>query len=159
MPFSPRRLVAACIMTLVPAIALAAPQPTTAVVPSPKGAPAALRSCSLVVAPNGNASLRYEATDLDASRALERVTLVVRVYDDVGAKSWQRPVASAGMGVAPGETGRFETPLYELGYSKAMAARSATCTLSAATFQGGASWAPGKRWKGRLLTPSPEPSP
>lgn len=155
MPFPHRRLAAAFIMVLPPIVASAAPQPTTSVVPAPKGAPAALRSCSLVVAPNGNASLRYEATDLDAARALERATVIVRVYDDIGAKSWQRPVASAGMGVAPGETGRFETPLYELGYSKAMAARSATCTLSAATFQGGASWNPGKRWKGRLLTPSP----
>ncbi len=131
------RFAQVALLTVALCPSLAEASPTTSVVLSPPASRVVLSACSLVVAPNGNASVTFSATNEHPKLALERVRVVLRVKNDLDQKIGQFTLASEGMGADQGETATYDKPLYELNYSRAMATRSATCTLSAATLAGG----------------------
>ena len=83
------RFAQVALLTVALCPSLAEASPTTSVVLSPPASRVVLSACSLVVAPNGNASVTFSATNEHPKLALERVRVVLRVKNDLDQKIGQ----------------------------------------------------------------------
>jgi hypothetical protein len=132
----------AAAIVIAPSWSSASPAATD-VAPLPKGAPFAVESCVV-----------------DASRALQRISLSLPLYDDAHVRKTVADASFAAMRLAPGESGEFrdEYVAVNLPSEVRRTLRAATCRFASATYEGGATWKPGKPWRGKLIPTNAGPS-
>jgi hypothetical protein len=159
-PATLRRLAAALsMMALSLAPASASPAATDVVQPA-KGAPFVVESCAVDASVFG-AAVVVRVKNLDASRALQRLSLSLPLYDDAHVRKTVASAAFAAMRLAPGESGEFRDDYVSVVLPSEVrrTLRAATCRFVSATYDGGATWKPGKPWRGKLIPTDAGPSP
>jgi hypothetical protein len=152
-------VIMAALAAFAPLAALATPARTATVQP-PKGAPIADVSCAVETFATG-ANIAVRVRNIDASRTLRRLAVSVALADDVGVRRAVVPHTFEGADLAPGDTAEFKADdiTVPLDSTVRRTLRAATCRFVSATYDGGATWKPGKRWRGKLIAPDAGPSP
>lgn len=158
MPYRPALIIA--LLTAVAPIASSASPAATDVAPLPKGAPFAVESCAVDASVFG-AAVVMRVKNLDASRALQRLTVSLPLYDDARVRKTVATATFTAMRLASAETGEFRDDYVSVNLPSEVrkTLRAATCRFASATYDGGATWKPGKRWRGNLIPANATPSP
>jgi hypothetical protein len=144
---------------LSPLPSAARPAATTVAAPS-RGVPFEILACSVDTSWTG-ADLSLRVRNLDASRALQRLTVSLSLADDVGVRQAVVPHEFRAIALAPGESADLAARDLSVPVDSTVRARirSAKCRFVSATYDGGATWKPGKPWRGKLIPTNASPSP
>jgi hypothetical protein len=155
-----RPIVILALLALAAPLAASASPAATDVVPLPSGAPFAVESCAVDASVFG-AAVVVRIKNLDASRALQRMNVTLPLYDDARVRKTIATATFAAMRLAPGETAEFRDDYVSviLPSEVRRTLRAATCRFTMATYEGGATWKPGKPWRGKLIPTGARPSP
>ena len=119
--------------------------------PIPKDAPFFVPECNIQL--DYGTYVTFDATDRDATRSLQRFIVKLRFFDDIHVLLGESESLITQLDVQPGETKRFS----RIGLNNARVSfaessvREIQCSITSATFIGGATWRPGVKWKGPLL--------
>jgi len=114
----------------------------------PNGAPVSIRACSIFERNiSGYWYLVVDAGNLNAMNNLERLNIRMKFYDDVHVLLKDTSVMEKNLDIPPGETKRVmdDFSVYATDHAPLV-----ECSITSATFYGGAVWKPGTTWKGRL---------
>jgi hypothetical protein len=158
-PWTFRAAAACACLAAAPFAALASPA-ATEVVPPPKGAPFVIESCAVDASVFG-AAVVVRVKNLDASRALQHLTVSLPLYDDAHVRKTVASASFTAMQLAPGESGEFRDEYVSVNLPSEVrrTLRAATCRFVFATYDGGATWKPGKPWRGKLIPTNAGASP
>jgi hypothetical protein len=158
-PATLRRLAATFALVAFSVAPASASPAATEVVQPAKGAPFAVESCAVDASVFG-AAVVVRVKNLDASRALQRLSLSLPLYDDAHVRKSVASATFTAMRLASAETGEFRDDYVSviLPSEVRRTLRAATCRFVSATYDGGATWKPGKPWRGKLI-PSASPTP
>jgi hypothetical protein len=155
-----RPIVILALLALASPIAASGSPAATDVAPLPKGAPFAVESCAVDASVFG-AAVVVRVRNLDASRALQRMSLSLPLYDDAHVRKAVATATFAAMRLAPGESGELPDDYVSVDLPSEVrrTLRAATCRFASATYDGGATWKAGKPWRGKLIPANAGPPP